>query len=151
MERIIDSYYINGAQKLKSLVNKVVNNNFGGCHTKEDMNDFYSIANEVITDIWKFNRYDDSKGNFDTFLYGALAKAFIDDHKFNNRLKRKNIKRIVNNNGKYEDIVIPDVSIDSPINEDGITIGDTIKSDFNVESIIESRFDCTYSDEMITF
>lgn len=53
---ILDSYYADNAKKLHKVVDKIVLK-FGGLSNK-DLDDFYSLANEVFTDIMK--KYDDS-------------------------------------------------------------------------------------------
>jgi len=67
MERILKYYYTNNAAKLHDMVDKILSK-FGGLSDK-DMDDFYSLANEVFVDVMR--RYDGSQ-SFDGFLYSCL-------------------------------------------------------------------------------
>ncbi len=64
MEHILNTYYADNAKKLHSMVDKILLK-FGGLSDK-DMDDFYSLANEVFVDVMK--RFDNSQ-SFDVFLY----------------------------------------------------------------------------------
>ena len=52
---ILEDYYSDNARKLHKVVDKILVK-FGGLSDK-DMDDFYSLANEVFVDVMK--RYDD--------------------------------------------------------------------------------------------
>lgn len=56
MEKILILYYANNANKLHGVVDKILSK-FGGLSDK-DLDDFYSLANEVFVDVMR--RYDDS-------------------------------------------------------------------------------------------
>lgn len=140
MEKILNTYYENNAKKLKSVVDRIFNSKYGGIAGK-DMDEFYSVANDVFADIIRHKRYDSSKGDFDGFLYGALCLAFIDEYKRQNRNKRTSKIEVEERNEKGEvirkKIPVKDVYLDTPIGEDGdITIGDTYKSDFDINNIL---------------
>lgn len=154
MEQILTTYYADNAKKLHTVVDLVVNQKFGGVFNK-DMSSFYSIANDVMTDIVLNNRYDSTKGDFSGFLYGALVLAFIDDYKYNNRDKRvAKIEIDVNINGEHKKKKVPiqNVSLDEPIGEsDNLTIGDTIQSDFNVEEEVFGNKEECYSQKMLQY
>ena len=140
MEEILNSYYENDAKKLRKLVNRVFYEKFGGIANK-DMDEFYSVANDVFADIVKKERYHPSKGDFEGFLYKSLHLAFIDELKYQTRDKRcvKNEVEKENEQGKIEKIKVPikNISLDSPIGEDeNFTIGDTIQSDFDIDSFL---------------
>lgn len=62
MEHILKSYYENGAKKLHKFVNELFYSKFGGIADK-DMDEFYSVAGDVLTDIVIHNRFDPSKGD----------------------------------------------------------------------------------------
>lgn len=81
---ILDSYYADNAKKLHKVVDKIVLK-FGGLSNK-DLDDFYSLANEVFTDIMK--KYDDSQ-SFDGFLYSCLSNKIMTEITRRNREKRK--------------------------------------------------------------
>ena len=133
MEQILNDYYKNGGEKLHKLVNQIINKTSGGTADK-DMDEFYSVANDVFADIVLHNRYNSSKGNFDDFLYGALCLAIIDEFKKQNRDKRTTKIEVIDENGNLKKISVPNVYLESAVDGyDNLTIGDTIKSDYNLE------------------
>ena len=144
MEKILNSYYENNAKKLHNVVNQIFYRKYGGI-AERDMDEFYSVANDVFTDIIKHNRYDKSKGDFDGFLYGALSLAIVDEFKKQNRDKRatkielldENGNKVLDENGKSKRISVSDVYMDTPIGDsENSTIGDMIQSDFNIDTIL---------------
>lgn len=115
MEQILFRYYQNNAKKLHKVVDKILLK-FGGLSDK-DLDDFYSLANEVFVDVIK--RYDNSQ-SFDAFLYSCLLNKIKSEMTKRNREKRKADRM--------------SISIDTPVGEDkNLTLGDTIADDFNVE------------------
>lgn len=156
MEQIINSYYENNAKKLRNTVNQIFYRKYGGISEK-DMDEFYSVANDVFADIVKNNRYDAARGDFEGFLYGALSLAIVDEFKRQNRDKRtnkiylldENGDTVLDENGRPKRIPIPDVYIDTPLgNSDGATIGDLIQSDFDMETVL-SKYTEEFSDQKI--
>ena len=118
MEQILNTYYADNAKKLHRTVDKILLK-FGGLSDK-DLDDFYSLANEVFVDVMK--RYDNSQ-SFDGFLYSCLSNKIKSEMTKRNREKRKADRM--------------SISIDTPISDDkSITIGDTIADDFDVEKEI---------------
>lgn len=83
-ESILEDYYSDNARKLHKVVDKILVK-FGGLSDK-DMDDFYSLANEVFVDVMK--RYDD-KQSFDGFLYTCLSNKIMTEITRRNRQKRK--------------------------------------------------------------
>ena len=81
---ILDAYYTDNAKKLHKTVDKILCG-FGGLSSK-DMDDFYSLANEVFWNVMK--RYDASQ-SFDAFLYSCLANKIKTEMTRRNREKRK--------------------------------------------------------------
>ncbi len=81
---ILDAYYSDNARKLHRVVDKILSK-FGGLSNK-DTDDFYSLANEVFTDVLK--RYDHVQP-FDGFLYSCLSKKIMSEITRRNREKRK--------------------------------------------------------------
>ena len=79
-----ESYYADDAKKLHNVVDRILSK-FGGLSGK-DMDDFYSIANEVFTDVLK--RYDGVQP-FDGFLYSCLSNKIMTEITRRNREKRK--------------------------------------------------------------
>ena len=115
MEQILNKYYADNAKKLHKVVNKILKR-FGGLSDK-DVDDFYSLSNEVFVDVMA--RYDDSQ-SFDAFLYSCLLNKIKTEMTRRNREKRKADRM--------------SISIDTPIGDDeNCTIGDMIASDFSIE------------------
>ena len=122
MEEILNVYYADNAKKLHKTVDKILFK-FGGLSNK-DVDDFYSLANEVFVDVMR--RYDASQ-SFDGFLYSCLSKKIKTEMTKRNREKRKADRMAV--------------SIDAPIGEDdGSTLRDVIAGDFTIEKeVIEKK------------
>ena len=115
MDQILITYYADNAKKLHKVVDKILLN-FGGLSDK-DMDDFYSLANEVFVDV--IARYDDSQ-SFDGFLYSCLLNKIKTEMTRRNREKRKADRM--------------SISIDTPIGDDeNSTIGDMIADDYTIE------------------
>lgn len=115
MDQILVTYYANNAKKLHGVVDKILIK-FGGLSNK-DMDDFYSLANEVFVDVMK--RYDGLQ-SFDGFLYSCLSNKIMSEITRRNREKRKADRM--------------SISIDTPIGDDeNLTIGDMIADDFMIE------------------
>ena len=98
MEQFLNSYYENNAKKLHSIINKIFNKYYGGTSEK-DMDEYYGIGTDVLTEIWKKNTYNPSKGDFDAYVYNSLRMAFIDEFKRQNRDKRKAKVFLLDENG----------------------------------------------------
>lgn len=115
MDRILITYYANNAKKLHKMVDKILIK-FGGLSDK-DLDDFYSLANEVFVNVMK--RYDGSQ-SFDGFLYSCLSNKIMSEMTRRNREKRKADRM--------------SISIDTSVGDDeNSTIGDMIASDFTIE------------------
>lgn len=133
MEQILSRYYQNNAKKLHKVVDKILLK-FGGLSDK-DLDDFYSLANEVFVDVIK--RYDNSQ-SFDAFLYSCLLNKIKSEMTKRNREKRKADRM--------------SISIDTPVGEDKIlTLGDTIADDFNVEREVLEDNEEEYSSKMLLY
>ena len=118
MDQILMTYYSNNAKKLHNTVDKILLK-FGGLSNK-DLDDFYSLANEVFVDV--LGRYDGSQ-SFDGFLYFCLSNRIKTEITRRNREKRKADRM--------------SISIDTPIGDDeSCTIGDLIADDFTIERIV---------------
>lgn len=115
MEQILVTYYSNNAKKLHNTVDKILLK-FGGISGK-DVDDFYSLANEVFVDVMR--RYDGTQ-SFDGFLYSCLLNKIKTEITRRNREKRKADRM--------------SISIDTPIGDDeNCTIGDMIADEKTVE------------------
>lgn len=116
--QILDMYYTNNAKKLHKMVDRILSK-FGGLNYK-DMDDFYSVANEVFADV--IRKYDDSQ-SFDGFLYSCLSNKIMSEITRRNREKRK-VDRMC-------------ISLDAPMgDQEGLTIGDILADDFDMEKEI---------------
>lgn len=129
----LNEYYANNAQKLRNKVDKILTK-FGGLSQK-DYDDFYSLANEVFTDVLK--RYDNSK-DFDGFLYSCLLNKIKTEMTSRNREKRKADRMAV--------------SIETPIGEDGnITIGELIPDNTIIEEVIFKKNVEVYGEKTLIY
>lgn len=116
--QILDRYYTNNAKKLHKMVDRILSK-FGGLNYK-DMDDFYSLANEVFADV--IRKYDDSQ-SFDGFLYSCLSNKIMSEITRRNREKRKADRMCI--------------SLDAPMgDQEGLTIGDILADDFDIEKEI---------------
>lgn len=116
--QILDMYYTNNAKKLHKMVDRILSK-FGGLNYK-DMDDFYSLANEVFADV--IRKYDDSQ-SFDGFLYSCLSNKIMSEITRRNREKRKADRMCI--------------SLDAPMgDQEGLTIGDILADDFDIEKEI---------------
>ena len=133
MEQILNTYYANNAKKLHRTVDKILLK-FGGLSDK-DLDDFYSLANEVFVDVMK--RYDNSQ-SFDGFLYSCLSNKIKSEMTKRNREKRKADRM--------------SISIDTPIgNDEAFTLGDTIADNFDVEKEVLEDDEEEYSNKMLLY
>lgn len=115
---VLETYYANNAKKLHRMVDKILFK-FGGL-TYKDTDDFYSLANEVFADV--IRKYDDSQ-SFDGFLYSCLSNKIMSEITRRNREKRKADRM--------------SISLNAPVgDEDGLTIGDILADDFDIEKEI---------------
>lgn len=133
MDQILITYYSDNAKKLHKMVDKILLR-FGGLSGK-DLDDFYSLANEVFVDVMR--RYDSSK-SFDGFLYSCLLNKIKTEMTRRNREKRK-ADRI-------------SISIDTPVgDEENSTIRDMIADEFTIEKEIFERNEEGYSKQMLLY
>lgn len=133
MDQILITYYSNNAKKLHKMVDKVLLK-FGGLSNK-DLDDFYSLANEVFVNVMQ--RYDDSQP-FDAFLYSCLLNKIKTEMTRRNREKRKADRM--------------SISIDTPVGDDeNSTIGDMIAGDLTIEKEIFDRNEEGYSKRMLLY
>lgn len=133
MEQILITYYADNARKLHNVVDKILLK-FGGLSDK-DMDDFYSLANEVFVDVMK--RYDDAQ-SFEGFLYSCLSNKIKTEITKRNREKRKADRM--------------SISIDTPIGDDeNSTIGDLIADVFTIEKELFEKKEDGYSKKMLMY
>jgi len=133
MDKILITYYSNNARKLHKVVDKILMK-FGGLSDK-DLDDFYSLANEVFVDVMR--RYDSSQ-SFDAFLYSCLLNKIKTEMTKRNREKRKADRM--------------SISIDTPIGDDeNSTIGDLIADEFTIEKELFEKNEKGYSKKMLLY
>lgn len=82
LQPYINTYYADNAKKLHKVVDKILFK-FGGLSNK-DMDDFYSLANEVF--VQAMRRYDHTQ-SFDGFLYSCLSNKIMTEITRRNREK----------------------------------------------------------------
>lgn len=82
--QILDTYYTDNAKMLHRVVDRILSK-FGGL-TYKDIDDFYSLANEVFADV--IQRYDGEQ-SFDGFLYSCLSNKIMSEITKRNCEKRK--------------------------------------------------------------
>ena len=133
MDQILITYYADNAKKLHKVVDRILLK-FGGLAYK-DLDDFYSLANEVFVDVME--RYDNSQP-FDGFLYSCLLNKIKTEITRRNREKRKADRM--------------SISIDTPIGDDeNSTIGDMIADDVNIEKELFEDREEGYSRKMLLY
>lgn len=133
MEQVLNVYYMDNAKKLHKIVDKILLK-FGGISDK-DLDDFYSLANEVFVDVMR--RYDHSK-SFDAFLYSCLLNKIKTEVTRRNREKRKADRM--------------SISIDMPIGDDeNSTYKDVIADKVNIENDFFNEKEEGYSRKMLLY
>ncbi|MDE6530887.1 MAG: hypothetical protein K2K96_08945 [Lachnospiraceae bacterium] len=133
MEQILNTYYENNAKKLHRMVDKIILK-FGGISNK-DLDDFYSLANEVFVDVMR--KYDHSQA-FDVFLYSCLANRIKSEMTRRNREKRKADNM--------------SISIDTLIgNDENTTVGDMIADDVTIEKELFEQKEEGYSRKILLY
>ncbi len=115
---IIDRYYANDGSLLHKKVNSIMRK-FGGIYQK-DHDDFYSLANEVFSDVLK---RCNGEQEFDGLLHVALSNKIMSEITRRNRQKRSH-KKIELEDGTEE--WLKDISLEAPIGENGLTVEDTL-------------------------
>lgn len=133
MKKLLEAYYGDNARKLRDMADKILFRL--GVAGTVDNEDFYSLANEVFTDV--LQRYDKTQ-SFDGFLYSCLCNKFKTELTRRNRQKRQ-IDRFA-------------ISIDTPLNdEEGSTLGDVIPDSFTIEKVIFEDGEEAYSKKMLEY
>lgn len=133
MKQILNTYYADNAKKLHKKVDEIILR-FGGISDK-DRDDFYSLANEVFTDVIK--RYD-NRQSFDGFLYTCLSNKIKSEMTRRNREKRR-ADRVC-------------VSLDEPVgDEEDITLCDMIADSFDMEREVIEGSEEAYSRRMMLY
>ena len=131
-QEIIEEYYENNARKLHQIVDKIVAG-FGGLSDK-DMDDFYSIANEVFSKI--IYTYDHSR-DFKGFLYSCISNKLKTEMTRRNRQKNSMHRNVVKENGEVEKEYVHDISYEGYFySEDGVALKDVLADSFSFKEEI---------------
>jgi len=145
IEKVIEKLYTNNQSMLRNMCNKEMSK-FGGISQK-DFDDFYSRVGLDISLAMK--RYDSSTGkNFMDYISGVVRYSVWKEMTGRNRMKRQIVieKEEKGENGNIirTKEYVPNISIDAPVDDgNGLTIGDTLQSDFDIEEdLIERTIDC---------
>lgn len=154
IESAIQDLYADNQYKLIQICNKEMMR-FGGLSQK-DADDFYSRAGQEISIAKKNEKYDSSKGkSVFEFFVGVIKRAVWKEMSYKNRAKRQVVLQIEENDEKGNIIkkkkYIPTVSMDTHIgDEDGMTIGDTLQSDFDIDNVINGKIE-NYGENITEF
>ena len=133
MDKILFTYYANNAKKLHMIVNKILKK-FGGISDK-DLDDFYSLANEVFTSV--IRSYDNIRP-FEVFLYTCLCNKIKSEIS-----KRNTYKRVADRLS---------VSIDTLVDDnENITVGDIIADNYNIEDIVIGLSEGEYGSKTLVY
>lgn len=114
---ILNYYYHNNAEKLHTLVNKILLK-FGGIYDK-DIDDFYSIANGVFADL--ISKYDFDRP-FENFLFSSIYDRIKSEITRRNRIKRIGERNAIS-------IYAPVDDSEDFILEDLISSGENLEAD----------------------
>lgn len=151
IESVINDLYANNGRKLHQICDKQIIK-FGGV-SQQDYDDFYSRVGYEIAKAK--NTYDPSKGKtFMEYIGKVIKYAVYKEKTDKNRGKRQNFieyeEKDENGNVVKKKEYISDMSIDTLIgDEDGITIADTLQSDFNMEhEVLKKEIGTEYSPKM---
>lgn len=151
MEQYLIPYYNDDAKKLHRVIDQIFYKYYGGTEGK-DMEEFYGIGTDVLTDIFLNHTYEPSKGDFDGYVYRALRFAMADEWKKRYRDKRMAKMEILDEEGNKVKVPLFDISLDAPAG-DGETavIGDMIPSNFDMDDIISERMGSFYDEKVRIF
>lgn len=140
IELAIEKLYANNQYKLKQICNKEMMR-FGGISQK-DYDCFYSRAGLEISVAIEHRLYDPSRGKTPLeFFVSIIRRSIWKEMTDRNRGKRQNFVEVEETDGEgnitTKKQFVPTFSIDMTIGEeDGMTIKDTLQSDFDMEKEI---------------
>lgn len=150
IEAAINEFYANDQRKLRQICDREMAE-FGGLSPK-DYDDFYSRAGYELN--LARDTYDPSTGkSFFEYACGVIRFSVRKEMTDRNRAKRQMIVEEEEMDGEGRPVkkkaYLSDVSIDAPVAEEGgLTIGDTLQSDFDMEAWMIEREEQAYSPEM---
>lgn len=144
-EKYLKKYYHDNARYLHYVVDNMIKK-FGGIYEK-DIDDFYSLANEVFTiALIDFN----GTGSFDGFFRFRLLNKIKSMITKRNRQKRSDITSSVNKDGEIEITYHPVKSLDEMVvGKDGneSPLGELI-ADKNIEDMLSDDIGFLFSDKV---
>ena len=145
--KVTEQYYATNAEKLHKMVDKILKK-YGGLSQK-DIDDFYSLANEVF---WIAVNDFNGHGDFNGFLYSRLARKIMSMITKRNRKKRADIEMVINNNGKKEIRYHQPLSLDAPIDSESgdntLTLGDVTESEVDLEIATSENIELRFSEDV---
>lgn len=145
--KVTKQYYENNAAKLHKMVDKILKG-FGGLSQK-DVDDFYSLANEVF---WVAVNDFNGNGDFYGFLYSRLLLKIMSMITKRNRRKRADVEVIIRDDGKREIRYRQPLSLDIPVGSDDddnmTTLGEITASGFDLESAISDDMGLQFSEDV---
>lgn len=144
MGQYVDFYCKNENKELKKIVNPILAMRFSWISQK-DYDDLYSIASEVVWDCEeKFDGKKVKTKKFKSFVSTCIhnkIKSYITHMNRDKRMAKDKDGNPLHNS-----------SLDAPISdENGMTIGDTVQSDFDIDIALSETTDCGCSDKMEVF
>lgn len=133
-QQTLEEYASNNMAKLRK-VSYPLFIKFGGISDK-DHDDFYSKAN---IELWKATEvFDEGSGvPFEAYLLGCLKRKFMTEMTGLNREKRKADRTAS--------------SLDAPLGEEGITLGDLLASDFDLELSAIDKMELSTSENTLKY
>lgn len=144
MGKYVDYYCSDNNKELKKLVNPILMNHFRWLPSQY-YDDFYSILAQVVWDCEKsFNEQKVKTNKFKSYLLSCI----------NNKIKSQlthmhRDKRCLKDD---EGNPIYEISLDTPVGDDEkVTIGDIIQSDFDIDIVLSERDDSYYSEKIIEY
>lgn len=149
-EQLINKYCDNEMRELKKICDPILFKK-GITKSNVDYDELLSLAMDTLTD--SVIRYDGKQSKFITFLTGNIKRTFYDFTRDSHRGKRCNLQRDkkgkIIKDDKNNPIIIPDISLDAPVNGDNSsTYGDFIVSDFDISENITDEIS-VLSDEKV--
>ncbi|GLB26534.1 hypothetical protein LXJ15735_27750 [Lacrimispora xylanolytica] len=133
-QQTLEEYASNNMAKLRK-VSYPLFIKFGGISDK-DHDDFYSKAN---IELWKATEvFDEDSGvPFEAYLLGCLKRKFMTEITGLNREKRKADRMAT--------------SLDAPIGEEGVTLGDILASEFDLECSTIDKMELSTSEKTLKY
>lgn len=131
IDTCVKEYYRNDSQKIRKVVDSILNKNNFLWMDNKDRDEFYSLANICFMDAI---RTFDGTGTFDGFLRMILLRKFQSFVTAMNRPTRCDVETIKDSDGNVKTVYHYPESLDAPLSDDGNgTLADIIPSKVNLE------------------